>query len=172
MKPMRGLGFKIEAARLRSVFTPHITRKINGPVVLALLHQPDLAVLPVDLRPRQSHDLLDAQRRGQSEALDDRKPGAGRLVEADSTSPAQLVIRRSKLARGAVDGAVRHPAIDRLVVVVAVEDEAIAAPGDDVENIGRPDLEVLRASEAKNCDLLIEIGGRMDEVCESCHKVF
>ena len=44
--------------------------------------------------------------------------------------------------------------------------------GDDVEDIGRPDLEVLRASEAKNCDLLIEIGGRMDEVCESCHKVF
>jgi len=43
---------------------------------------------------------------------------------------------------------------------------------DDVEDIGRPDLEVLRASEAKNCDLLIEIGGRMDEVCESCHKVF
>jgi membrane protease YdiL (CAAX protease family) len=50
--------------------------------VLALLHQPDLAVLPVDLRPRQSHDLLDAQRRRQCEALDDRKLGAGRLVEA------------------------------------------------------------------------------------------
>jgi hypothetical protein len=33
-------------------------------------------------------------------------------------------------------------------------------------------LEVPRASEAKNCDLLIEIGGRMDEVCESCHNVF
>jgi hypothetical protein len=38
---------------------------------------------------------------------------------------------------------------------------------DDVEDIGRPDLEVLRASEAKNCDLLTEIGGRMDEVCEA-----
>jgi hypothetical protein len=72
-----------------------------------------------------------------------------------------LVIRRSKLAHGAVDGAVRHPAIDRLVVVVAVEDEAVPALGDDVEDIGRPDLEVLRASDAKNCDLLIEIGGRM-----------
>jgi hypothetical protein len=36
---------------------------------------------------------------------------------------------------------------------------------------GYLDLEVLKASEAKNCDLLIEIGGRMDEVCESCHKV-
>jgi hypothetical protein len=94
------------------------------------------------------------------------------LTSADSTSPAQLVIRRRKLAHGAVDGAVRHPAIDRLVVVVAVEDEAVPALGDDVEDIGRPDLEVLRASEAKNCDLLIEIGGRMDEVCESCHKVF
>jgi len=89
-------------------------------------------------------------------------------TSADSTSPAQLVIRRSKLAHGAV----RHPAIDRLVVVEAVEDEAVPALGDDVEDIGRPDLEVLRASEAKNCDLLIEIGGRMDEVCESCHKVF
>jgi hypothetical protein len=32
---------------------------------------------------------------------------------------------------------------------------------------GYLDLEVLRVSE----DLLIEIGGQMDEVCESCHKV-
>jgi hypothetical protein len=32
--------------------------------------------------------------------------------------------------------------------------------------------EVLRASEAKNADLLVEIGGRMEEVCESCHKTF
>src|SRR5258708_11026942 len=46
-------------------------------------------------------------------------------TSADSTSPAQLVIRRSKLAHGAVDGAVRHPAIDRLVVVVAVEDRRV-----------------------------------------------
>ena len=134
------------------------------------------------------------------EALDDRKLGAGRPVEArllcyhsclrsrpsfslkitsdhlscflPGTSAAQLVIRRSELAHGALDGAVRHPAIDRLVVVVTVEGEAVPALGDDVEDIGRPDLEVLGASEAKNCDLLIEIGGRMDEVCESCHKVF
>jgi hypothetical protein len=56
--------------------------------------------------------------------------------------------------------------------VVAIEDAAVQALGDDVEDIGRPDLEVLRASETKNCDLLIEIGGRMDEVRESCHKVF
>jgi hypothetical protein len=32
--------------------------------------------------------------------------------------------------------------------------------------------EVLKASEARNADLLIEIGGRMEEVCESCHKTF
>jgi hypothetical protein len=32
--------------------------------------------------------------------------------------------------------------------------------------------EALRASEAKNAELLIEIGGRMEEVCESCHKTF
>jgi hypothetical protein len=32
--------------------------------------------------------------------------------------------------------------------------------------------EALRASEAKNADLLIEIGGRMEEVCESCHQTF
>jgi hypothetical protein len=91
-----------------------------------------------------------------------------RPSNADSTSPAQLVIQRSKLAHGAV----RHPAIDRLVVVAAVEDEAVPALGDDVEDIGRPDLEVLRAGEAKNFGLLIEIGGRVDEVRESCHKVF
>jgi len=33
-------------------------------------------------------------------------------------------------------------------------------------------LEALRASEAKNTDLLVEIGGRMEDVCESCHKTF
>jgi hypothetical protein len=84
-------------------------------------------------------------------------------TSADSTSPARLVIRRSKLAHGAVDGAVRQPAIDRLVVVLAVADEAASALGDDVEDIDRPDLKVLRASEAKNCDLRIEIGGRMEK---------
>src|SRR5258707_12605211 len=76
-------------------------------------------------------------------------------TSADSTSPAQLVIRRSKLAHGAVDGAVRHPAIDRLVVVATVEDEAGPALGDDVGDSGRPALEGLRASEAKNRDLRI-----------------
>jgi hypothetical protein len=40
------------------------------------------AVLPVDLRPRQCHDLLDEQRPRQCEALDDRKLRAGCLVEA------------------------------------------------------------------------------------------
>ncbi|HTC79771.1 MAG TPA: hypothetical protein VK657_14245, partial [Terriglobales bacterium] len=33
-------------------------------------------------------------------------------------------------------------------------------------------LEALRASDAQNTDLLIEIGGRMEDVCESCHKTF
>jgi hypothetical protein len=33
-------------------------------------------------------------------------------------------------------------------------------------------LEALRASEAKNAVLLIEVGGRMEDVCESCHKTF
>jgi hypothetical protein len=33
-------------------------------------------------------------------------------------------------------------------------------------------LELLRASEAKNTDQLDEVGGRMEEVCESCHKTF
>jgi hypothetical protein len=33
-------------------------------------------------------------------------------------------------------------------------------------------LEALRASDAKNVDLLVEIGGRMENVCESCHKTF
>src|SRR5258707_8866876 len=89
-------------------------------------------------------------------------------TSADSTSPAQLVIRRSKLAHGAVDGAVRHPAIDRLVVVVAVEDEAVFALCDDAEDIGRPDFGVLRASEGEKCDFLIENGRRVGEGCENC----
>jgi len=33
-------------------------------------------------------------------------------------------------------------------------------------------LEALQASEVKNAGLLIEIGGRMEDVCESCHKTF
>jgi hypothetical protein len=33
-------------------------------------------------------------------------------------------------------------------------------------------LEALRASEAKNVPLLEDIGGRMDNVCESCHQTF
>jgi hypothetical protein len=33
-------------------------------------------------------------------------------------------------------------------------------------------LEALRASEAKNTDLLEEIGGRMENVCEGCHQTF
>jgi hypothetical protein len=33
-------------------------------------------------------------------------------------------------------------------------------------------LEASRASDAKNVDLLIEIGGRMENVCEGCHQTF
>src|SRR5260370_16849491 len=67
-------------------------------------------------------------------------------TSADSTSPAQLVIRRSKLAHGAV----RHPAIDRLVVVVAVEDEAVAGPGEYLYGIRPPQLRALNAPDTSN----------------------
>jgi hypothetical protein len=33
-------------------------------------------------------------------------------------------------------------------------------------------LEALRAAEAKDTGSLVEIGGRMEDVCESCHKTF
>jgi hypothetical protein len=33
-------------------------------------------------------------------------------------------------------------------------------------------LEALRATDAKNTDLLQEIGGRMENVCEGCHQTF
>jgi hypothetical protein len=33
-------------------------------------------------------------------------------------------------------------------------------------------FEALRASEAKNTDALLDIGGRMQEVCEGCHQTF
>ena len=33
-------------------------------------------------------------------------------------------------------------------------------------------LEALRASDTKNTNALIEIGGRMEDVCEGCHKTF
>jgi hypothetical protein len=32
--------------------------------------------------------------------------------------------------------------------------------------------EALRASDAKNIGLLLEVGGRMEDVCEGCHKTF
>ena len=33
-------------------------------------------------------------------------------------------------------------------------------------------LEALQASDSKNAALLMEIGGRMEDVCEGCHKTF
>ena len=33
-------------------------------------------------------------------------------------------------------------------------------------------LEALRATEAKNAALLMDVGGRMQDLCESCHKTF
>jgi hypothetical protein len=33
-------------------------------------------------------------------------------------------------------------------------------------------LEALRASDAKNADLLMDVGARMENVCESCHQTF
>jgi hypothetical protein len=33
-------------------------------------------------------------------------------------------------------------------------------------------LEALRASDSKNVVLLVDIGGRMENVCESCHQTF
>jgi hypothetical protein len=33
-------------------------------------------------------------------------------------------------------------------------------------------LEALRASDAKNPALLLDIGGRMQDICESCHQTF
>jgi hypothetical protein len=33
-------------------------------------------------------------------------------------------------------------------------------------------LEALRATDSKNADLIIEIGGRMENVCEGCHQTF
>jgi hypothetical protein len=33
-------------------------------------------------------------------------------------------------------------------------------------------VEVMRASESKDAGLVVEIGGRMENVCESCHQTF
>jgi cytochrome c556 len=33
-------------------------------------------------------------------------------------------------------------------------------------------VEALRASDAQNAALLMEIGARMENVCESCHQAF
>jgi cytochrome c556 len=33
-------------------------------------------------------------------------------------------------------------------------------------------LEAVRASEAQNIDLLMDVGARMENVCESCHQKF
>jgi hypothetical protein len=39
----------------------------------------------------------------------------------------------------------------------------------DLQALG---LEALQASDSKNADLLIEVGGRMENVCEGCHQTF
>jgi hypothetical protein len=33
-------------------------------------------------------------------------------------------------------------------------------------------LEALKAADGKNVDLLMDVGGKMEEVCEGCHKAF
>src|SRR5260370_29857431 len=52
-------------------------------------------------------------------------------------------------------------AIDRLVVVVTVEDEAVPGLWDNVEGIGRPVFELLGAREPNYCALLIGKRGRL-----------
>jgi hypothetical protein len=53
--------------------------------------------------------------------------------------------------------------------LIAKEREGFNAFALALQEIG---AEALQAIEAKDADRLIEVGGRMEEVCESCHQTF
>jgi len=58
---------------------------------------------------------------------------------------------------------------DQIAALINKKRKEFNAFAKDLQLLG---AEALRASENKNTDMLIEIGGRMENVCEGCHQTF
>ena len=56
-----------------------------------------------------------------------------------------------------------------ITVLIKRDRKSFDAFARDLQGLG---VEALRASDSKNVDLLMDIGARMDTVCESCHQTF
>jgi len=108
-----------------------------------------------DLSPKTPEDWLEVRR------------AAVRLIEGGNL----LMMPGREAAPAGVKseapGVELEPA--EITALIRKEREAFDAFALALQAIG---VEALQAIEAKNTDLLIEIGGRMEEVCESCHKTF
>ncbi len=108
-----------------------------------------------DLSPKTPEDWLDLRR------------AAVRLVEGGN-----LLMMPGRAAAPAgvksdAPGVELEPA--EITVLIGKEREGFDAFAMALQAIG---VEALQAIEAKNADRLIEVGGRMEEVCESCHQTF
>jgi hypothetical protein len=108
-----------------------------------------------DLSPKTPEDWLDLRR------------AAVRLVEGGN-----LLMMPGRAAAPAgvksdAPGVELEPA--EIAVLIGKEREGFDAFAMALQSVG---VEALQAIEAKNADRLIEVGGRMEEVCESCHQTF
>jgi cytochrome c556 len=108
-----------------------------------------------DLSPKTPEDWLEVRR------------AAVRLIEGGNL----LMMPGREAAPAGVKseapGVELEPA--EITVLIRKEREGFDAFALALQAVG---AEALRAIEAKNTDLLIEAGGHMEEVCESCHQTF
>jgi hypothetical protein len=108
-----------------------------------------------DLSPRTPEEWLDLRR------------AAVRLIEGGN-----LLMMPSRAAAPAgvkseAPGVELEPA--EITALIGKEREGFDAFALALQAIG---MEALQAIGAKDTDQLIEVGGRIEEVCESCHKTF
>jgi hypothetical protein len=108
-----------------------------------------------DLSPKTPQDWLQVRR------------AALRLIEGGNL----LTMRGREAAPAGVKS--EAPGVElepvEITALITKEREGFDAFAMALQAVG---VEALQAIEAKNTDLLIEVGGRMEEVCESCHKTF
>jgi hypothetical protein len=108
-----------------------------------------------DMSPKTSEEWLDVRR------------AAVRIIEG-----ANLLMIPSREAAPAgtkseAPGVELEPA--EITALLKNKRKSFDAFAQALQNLG---LEALRATEAKNVPLLEDIGGRMENVCESCHQTF
>jgi hypothetical protein len=108
-----------------------------------------------DLSPKTPEDWLEVRR------------AAVRLIEGGNLLMMPGRQAAPAGAKSEAPGVELEPA--EIAALVRKEREGFDAFAMALQAIG---VEALQAIEAKNTDLLIEVGGRMEEVCESCHQTF